>query len=157
MYSPTPPLHPQPLQPDAAPRPVWQLDQTLRAGFPSPALDEGARRIDLNEVLVRHPEATFVMRVAGDSMREAGIDEGDTVVVDRAIRPAHGMVVVAVFDGEFTVKRLELRAGRPRLLAANPSYPAIEPREGQTLEIWGVVAHCIKSFVTMEGKSGRAG
>ncbi len=147
MYRPLFALHPQPLQLDPAPRLAWQVDQTLRAGFPSPALDEGARRIDLNEVLVRHPAATFVMRVAGDSMREAGIDDGDTVVVDRALRPAHGMVVVAVVDGEFTVKRLHQRQGAVRLLAANPTYPDIRPRDGQTLEIWGVVVHCIKSFV----------
>lgn len=141
------PSQPWPILADPPARPVWRIEQSVRAGFPSPALDTGARRIDLNAVLVRHPMATFVMRVAGDSMREAGIDDGDTVVVDRALRPAHGMVVVAVVDGDFTVKRLYKRGSSLKLQAANPTYPDITPREGQTVEIWGVVRHCIKSFV----------
>ena len=85
--------------------PAWvqSVLNTVQAGFPSPAEDHALERVDLNKVLIRHPEATFLMRVRGPSMREAGIDDGDVVLVDRAIRASHGHVVVAVVDGEFTV------------------------------------------------------
>ncbi len=116
------------------------------AGFPSPAEDEGASRIDLNKELVIHPQATYVQRVAGDSMQDAGIFNNDILVIDKAIKPRHKMIVVAVVDGEFTVKQLYQRAGRVKLQAANPTYPDIVPKEGQTIEIWGVVTSCIKQF-----------
>lgn len=125
---------------------VIQLGARVVGGFPSPAEDLGAQRIDLTRILVQRPEATYVMRVSGSSMRDAGIDDGDTLVVDRSVKPAHGHVVVAVVDGDFTVKRLWRRGGAMRLQAANPTYPDITPRDGQTVEIWGVVRHCIKSF-----------
>ncbi|QHJ01749.1 translesion error-prone DNA polymerase V autoproteolytic subunit (plasmid) [Xylophilus rhododendri] len=119
----------------------------VQAGFPSPAEDFNCKRIDLTEQLVQHPQATFLLRVRGDSMREAGIFDGDVLVVDRAIRAAHGHIVVAVLDaGDFTVKHLVKRAGQVRLVAANPTYPDIVPREGQTLVIWGVVTASIKQF-----------
>jgi DNA polymerase V len=116
----------------------------VAAGFPSPAEDLGATRIDLNDVLIKHPLATYMIRVSGHSMREAGIDDGDVILVDRAVKPTHGHVVVAVVDGEFTVKRLYQRAGRIKLQAANPTYPDIVPGEAQTVEVWGVAMHCIK-------------
>ena len=119
----------------------------VRAGFPSPAEDFAVNRLDLTQLLITHPQATFLLRVAGASMREAGIDDGDTLVVDRAIKPRHGHIVVAVVDGEFTVKQLYQRAGRVRLKAANPTFPDIEPKDGQTVEVWGVVSSCIKRFV----------
>ena len=119
----------------------------VRAGFPSPAEDFAVNRLDLTQLLITHPQATFLLRVAGASMREAGIDDGDTLVVDRAIKPRHGHIVVAVVDGEFTVKQLHQRAGRLRLKAANPTFPDIEPKDGQTVEVWGVVSSCIKRFV----------
>ena len=81
-------------------------------------------------------------------MREAGIDDGDVVIVDRAIAPRSGQIVVAVVDGEFTVKHLWQRAGRFKLKAANPTYADIVPGEGQTVEVWGVVVACIKIFRT---------
>ena len=118
----------------------------VRAGFPSPAEDFSANRLHLTQILVTHPQPTFLLRVAGTSMRDAGIDDGDTLVVDRAIKPHHGQVVVAVVDGEFTVKYLHQRAGRVRLKAANPTFPDIVPRDGQTIEVWGVVSSCIKRF-----------
>lgn len=120
----------------------------VRAGFPSPAEDFGASRIDLAQKLIRHPQATYIMGVAGTSMRDAGIDDGDLIVVDKAIKPGNGHIVVAVVDGEFTVKHLVLRAGRVKLKAANPTFPDIVPRDGQTVEVWGVVTSCIKQFVT---------
>lgn len=122
-------------------------DACVRAGFPSPAEDFAVNRLDLTQILVTHPQATYLLRVAGASMREAGIDDGDTLVVDKAIKPQHGHVVVAVVDGEFTVKYLHQRAGRVKLKAANPTFPDIVPRDGQTVEVWGVVTFCIKRFV----------
>lgn len=120
---------------------------TVHAGFPSPADDYVCKRIDLNDVLVTHPQATFMLRVAGDSMRDEGIDDGDMLVVNRAIKPRHGHIVVAVLDQDFAVKKLYLRGGRLKLKAGNPTYPEIVPAEGQTVEIWGVVTSCIKQFV----------
>lgn len=116
------------------------------AGFPSPAEDLGAKRIDLVQVLVVHPQATYFLRASGHSMVEAGIFDNDIMVVDRAIKPRHNHIVVAVVDGDFTVKRLHQRAGRIKLRAANPTFPDIVPKEGQTIEVWGVVTSSIKQF-----------
>lgn len=121
-------------------------DCPVRAGFPSPAEDFSGQRLDLSDMLVEHPQATFLLRVAGPSMREYGIDDGDVIVVDRAIRARHGHIVVAVVDGEFTVKSLYSVGGSIRLKAGNPTYPDIIPKDGQTLEVWGVVTSCIKRF-----------
>ena len=128
--------------------PAWaqQILGTVQCGFPSPAEDHAIERVDLNKVLIKHPQATFLMRVRGDSMREAGIDDGDVVLVDRAIKAAHGHVVVAVVDGEFTVKRLWQRGRNVKLQPANPTYPDILPRDGQTIEVWGVVTNAIKAM-----------
>jgi DNA polymerase V len=119
---------------------------SVQAGFPSPADDFNTKRIDLTELLITHPQATFLARVAGDSMVDDGIWSGDVLVVNRAIKPRHNHIVMAVVDSEFTVKRLHLRHGRMRLVAANPTFPDIVPREGQTIEIWGVATACIKQF-----------
>lgn len=120
---------------------------TVRAGFPSPAEDFTVNRLDLTTILITHPQATYILRVVGDSMREAGIRDGDLMVVDRAIKPRHRHVVVAVVDGEFTVKYLDSRGGRLRLQAANPTFPDIVPKDGQTIEVWGVVTSSITRFV----------
>ena len=85
---------------------------SVHAGFPSPADDYLVKRIDLNEILVTHPQATFLFRVAGDSMQDLGIFDGDLLLVNRALKPCHGNIVVAVVDGEYAVKQLYLRAGR---------------------------------------------
>ncbi|KQP43895.1 repressor [Pseudorhodoferax sp. Leaf274] len=118
----------------------------VQAGFPSPADDFLVQRIDLTRELITHPQATFLLRVSGESMRDAGIFDGDMLVVNKAVKPRHGHVVVAVVDGEFTVKFLYQRAGRIKLRPANPTFPDITPREGQTLEVWGVVTASIKRF-----------
>jgi DNA polymerase V len=117
------------------------------AGFPSPAEDFAVKRIDLTEVLITHPQATFLLRVSGESMKDAGIFDGDMLVVNKALKPCHGHIVVAVVDGEFTVKYLYQRGGRVKLRAANVTFPEITPKDGQTLEVWGVVTSCIKRFV----------
>ena len=119
---------------------------TVHAGFPSPADDHSARRLDLIERLITHPQATYLMRVRGLSMVDAGIFDGDVVVIDRAIKPRSGHIVVAVVDGEFTVKQLLMRAGRVRLKAANPTFADIVPKDGQTIEVWGVVKAALKEF-----------
>src|SRR5690606_10303461 len=105
---------------------MWTAPATLQCGFPSPAEDFQQRRLDLNELLIQQTDATFFMRVRGVSMRDAGIDDGDYVVVDRSLTAKHGSIVVAVVDGEFTIKRLYKRRGVVRLMAANPTYPNIE-------------------------------
>ena len=125
MYSILPVNYPTPL-----PQVGWMvraLDVSVQAGFPSPAEDHAGKRIDVLDNLVKHPQATFQMRVRGESMREAGIQEGDVVLVDRAIAPRSGQIVVAVVDGEFTVKQLWQRAGRMKLKAANPTFADIVP------------------------------
>lgn len=125
---------------------IADLLAKVQAGFPSPAEDLGAKRVDLTKELIEHPQATFLLRASGESMRDAGIHDGDVLVVDRAIRPRGGHVVIAVVDGEFVCKALAIRAGRMRLKAANPGFPDIHPREGQTVEIWGVVRYAIKAL-----------
>jgi DNA polymerase V len=124
----------------------WLLNNKVCAGFPSPAEDLGAQRIDLTQLLVTHPAATYFLRASGISMIEFGIFDGDLMLVNRALRPRHGQMVVAIMDGEFVVKKLYRRAGRTRLQAGNPTYPDLVPQEGQTLEIWGVVTATIKQF-----------
>ena len=119
--------------------PALQLESRIRAGFPSPAEDFKAKRIDVLEHLIKHPQATYSMTVRGESMREAGIFDGDVLLVDRAIKPSHGQIVVAVMDGDFTCKQLWQRGGRLKPRAPNPTFPDIVPTEGQTAEVWGVV------------------
>lgn len=121
------------------------MSHAVRAGFPSPADDYVEKRIDLNEELIQHREATFFLRVKGHSMVEAGIDDGDELIVDRALVPEHGRIVIAAVDGELTVKRFYQREGVVKLIAENPDYPDIEFREGQEMLIWGVVTRIIKS------------
>ncbi|TWO73438.1 translesion error-prone DNA polymerase V autoproteolytic subunit [Caenimonas sedimenti] len=121
---------------------------TVRAGFPSPADDFAVKRQDLNELLVTHPAATFFWRVRGTSMAGAGIADGDILVVNRALNPAHGDIVVAEVDNDFTVKYLHRRNGRVKLRAADPTFPDIlfENSEDQRLTIVGVVTATIKRF-----------
>ena len=116
----------------------------VRAGFPSPADDYVEERLDLHELTGAGSPSSYFLRVAGESMVGAGIHHGDILVVDRAVVPTNGCVVVASVDGELTVKRFAIRDRRTMLLAANPEYPAIELREGQELEIWGVVTHSLR-------------
>lgn len=118
----------------------------MHAGFPSPAEDFQAKRIDIFEQLVTHPQATYYMSIRGDSMEGVRIFDGDVVLVDRAVRPVHGHIVVAVVDNEFTCKQLWLRGGRLKLKAANPTFADIVPTEGQTVEVWGVVIASFKQF-----------
>ena len=115
----------------------------VRAGFPSPADDYVCDTLDLNEHLIPHREATFLVRAKGHSMIGAGIQDNDLLVVDRSLNPVHRAIVIAVIDGEFTVKRLYKRAGKIKLLAENPDYAPIELQDGQELQVWGVVTSVI--------------
>ncbi|MBC7944297.1 MAG: translesion error-prone DNA polymerase V autoproteolytic subunit [Burkholderiales bacterium] len=108
-------------------------------GFPSPADDYIEGRIDLNEHLIRNKEATFIIRVQGWSMLKAGIHDGDELIVDRSIEPRHLNVVVAIVNGRLTVKRLFKRDAVVRLTSDNEDHPDIEFKDGDELEIWGVV------------------
>ncbi|MCW5662817.1 MAG: translesion error-prone DNA polymerase V autoproteolytic subunit [Piscinibacter sp.] len=119
---------------------------SVAIGFGSPASDSGVTRLDLNDILVKHPQATFLMRAAGSAMREAGIDGGDLLLIDRAVAPAHGHVVIAVVEHEFICRRLVQRPGELRLRAADPAVADIVPAPGEGLEIWGVVTRAIKSL-----------
>ncbi|MDH5189540.1 MAG: translesion error-prone DNA polymerase V autoproteolytic subunit [Rhodospirillaceae bacterium] len=131
---------------------VAVFSSTVRAGFPSPAEDYIEGMLDLNEHLISHPAATFIVRVAGDSMVGAGIYPNDLLVVDRSIRPIHGRVVIAMLAGGLTLKRLEIKNKRWRLVAANPDYPPIEispiadGAEPEDCTIWGVVTSTIRKF-----------
>ena len=116
----------------------------ISAGFPSPADDYMESALDLNAYLVRNPAATFMVRVGGDSMAGAGIADGDLLVVDRSEEAVHGKIVVAVLDGELTVKRLHLRNGARRLVPENPRYKPLRIEPGQELQIWGVVTGVVK-------------
>lgn len=123
------------------------LKNRVCAGFPSPAEDLGAQRIDLTELLIKHSQATYFLRASGHSMVEVGIFDNDILIVDRAIKPRHNHIVVAIVDGDFTVKQLYQRAGRIKLKAANPTFAEIVPKEGQTIEVWGVVTGSVKQFL----------
>lgn len=115
----------------------------ISAGFPSPADDFIDRRLDLNEFLITHPSATFFVRVEGTSMIEAGIRPEDILIVDKALEPRPGNIVIAVVDGEFTVKRFQKTRGKSFLLAENPGFKPIEITENMRVEIWGVVTYVI--------------
>ena len=118
------------------------------AGFPSPADDYIDDTIDLNRELVigGHESATFVLRVSGWSMMQAGIFDGDRIVVDRALDPRQGDVVVAIINDELTVKRLGKVGNKLALLPENAHFKPIVLEEGDQLEVWGVVTHCLRAF-----------
>lgn len=145
MYSiPQNTPYPVPVQASFLSLPLAQAP--VRAGFPSPAEDFGNQRLELSNLLVKHPLSTFMLRVRGDSMVGAGIFDGDLLVVDKMLTPQHGDIVVAEIDGDFTCKRYWARGGQIILRAENPTYPDIRPQPEQTLEIWGVVISCVKQF-----------
>lgn len=129
---------------DPAPAiPIPFFDGRIPAGFPSPADDYLDSALDLNDLLVEHPVATFYIRVQGDSMEGAGIHCGDILVVDRALEPRHNHIVVAAIDGEFTIKRLRTQADGVHLVAENPAMRSIKVGEGRQFEVWGVVTYAI--------------
>ncbi len=138
-------LHPVPLDPAVLPVPL--LGRLVPAGFPSPADDYLDGEIDLSRYLIERPAATFLMRIVGESMRSAGILDGDLVVVDRSVEAQTGHVVVAVCNGDMTIKRLRrLARGRAVLLAENPDFPEYVICEETPAEIWGVVVAVVRKL-----------
>lgn len=130
--------------PDTAPPAlISRTEIEVLCGFPSPSQDYQTSELDLNEHLMPNRVSTYLIRVRGNSMMLAGIFDGDEIIVDRSIRPRDGHVVVAVIDGEMTVKRLRLRGTGVVLSAENPEYPAIEVPELSELQIWGVVTRSL--------------
>jgi DNA polymerase V len=119
---------------------------SVSAGLPSPAEDYIEGRLDLNRHLIKHPAATFFVRVAGDSMIGSGIHPGDILVVDRALEPQDSNVVIAVVDGELTVKRISQRGGKLFLLPDNQAYKPLEILEEMEFEVWGVVTSVIHNL-----------
>jgi DNA polymerase V len=115
------------------------FQQPVSAGFPSPAEDHIDQKLDLNRHFIKNPSATFYVRVNGDSMTGAGIHSGDMLIVDCSLEPVPGKVVIAVINGEHTVKRLMREGDRILLIAENAEYPPIEISELEDLHIWGVV------------------
>lgn len=125
-------------------RPLFE--HKVRAGFPSPAADYVEKGLDLNVFMVQHKEASFFFHVVGDSMSGIGIMDGDIVLVDRSITPAHGHYVLAVIDGEYTLKRLHIQRNEIELHPENRAYQPIRLIEGQELNIWGVVAGVVRKY-----------
>ena len=119
------------------------VSASVEAGFPSPADDHLERGIDLNEELISHPAASFLLRVNGESMRDANIHTGDVLIVDKSLVPVDRKIVVAMIDGNFTVKRFRKRGDRVFLEAENPEFNPIEVTDGQELTIVGVVTYII--------------
>ncbi|MDR1776974.1 MAG: translesion error-prone DNA polymerase V autoproteolytic subunit [Desulfovibrio sp.] len=130
------------LDPDAARGEPLYLSP-VTAGFPSPAEDYVDRRLDLHEYLVKNPAATFFLWASGDSMIGADIRDGDLLVVDRSVEPAHGSVVIAAVEGELTVKYLARKDGRILLVPANEEYPELDITEQEDAVVWGVVLYAI--------------
>ena len=121
----------------------------IKAGFPSPAEDYIHETLDFNRDYIRHPEASFYGDVEGDSMKDAGIFNGDRVIIDKAVEPRNGSIVVAFWNGEFTMKYLDLTHkpdGYIELRPANPDYPVFKVEAGDNFEVWGVVIHLIRTF-----------
>ena len=124
----------------------WLVEQGISAGFPSPADDFKEIRISLDKELVKNSESTFYARVSGDSMINAGLDDGDLLVIDRSLNPENGKIAVCFIDGDFTVKRIRKEGKKFYLLPENKKYKPIEVREENELIIWGVVEYVIKKI-----------
>ena len=120
------------------------VDEGIAAGFPSPAQDYMDLSLDLNKELIKHPAATFYGRVKGTSMKDAGIDDGDILVIDRSLEYRNGMTAVCFIDGEFTVKKLKLENDKVFLIPANDEFKPIEITPDNEFIVWGIVTYVIK-------------
>ena len=155
MNNPNPPS--LPLKSDGSISKIWFADDSqgiellfydtkVQAGFPSPAEDHLEQRLDLNTLVIENPSATFFVRVAGESMKDIGITDGDILVVDRSIESWENRIVVAVIDSEFTIKRFTIRHETVVLKAENPDYPAIKITPEMDFSVWGVVSWTLKKL-----------
>lgn len=122
------------------------VNEGISAGFPSPALDFVDLSIDLNKHLIKHPSATFYGRVKGESLKNAGISDGDLLVIDRSLEPINGKIAVCFIDGEFTAKRIKKSKLELWLMPENDDYDPIKITEDNNFVVWGVVTHVIKSL-----------
>ena len=122
------------------------FETKVQAGFPSPAEDHLEQRLDLNSLVIENPSATFFVRVAGESMKDIGITDGDILVVDRSIENWENRIVVAVIDSEFTIKRFTSQNETVILRAENPDYPVIEITPEMDFSVWGVVRWTLKKL-----------
>ena len=155
MNNPNPPS--LPLKSDGSISKIWFADDSqgielpfydtnVQAGFPSPAEDHLEQRLDLNTLVIENPSATFFVRVAGESMKDIGITDGDILVVDRSIESWVNRIVVAVIDSEFTIKRFTTQNETVVLEAENPDYPAIKITPEMDFSVWGVVSWTLKKL-----------
>jgi len=124
----------------------WLTEQGISAGFPSPAGDFKQERISLDQELIKNKEATFFARVSGESMINAGLEDGDLIVIDRSIEPSNNKIAVCFIEGEFTVKRLIVKRNKIWLKPENSSYKPIEIKDDDQLIIWGIVTNVIKKL-----------
>lgn len=122
------------------------VDVGISAGFPSPADDFIELTIDLNRELIKHKDSTFFAKVKGDSMKNAGIFDGDLLIIDKSLAPQDGKIAICQIDGDFTVKRIKKENGVVWLIAENEDYKPIKVTEENELMIWGIVIHSIKTF-----------
>jgi len=119
------------------------MTSKAKAGFPSPAEDYTEEALNLHDQMVVHPASTFFVKVSGDSMQGAGILEGDMLVIDRSLEASHGKVIMAILNGEFTVKYFHKTSEGVTLVSAHPKYPKTPIRPEDEFEVWGVVTHAI--------------
>ena len=129
--------------PDSASFETHYFEARVSAGFPSPADDYSDVKLDLNQALVSNPSSTFYVRVKGSSMIDAGINDGDMLVIDRSITPGNNNIAVCVINGEFTVKRLHKENGKMYLMPENKDFKPIEINEDMDFMVWGVVTFVI--------------
>ncbi|WP_291275134.1 translesion error-prone DNA polymerase V autoproteolytic subunit [Flavobacterium sp.] len=118
----------------------------IKAGFPSPAADFDETRVSIDQIVVKHKEATFYAKASGTSMIGAGIDDGDILVIDRSLEARNGKIAVCFVDGEFTVKRIKVEQDCVYLLPENPKFEPIKVTEENELIVWGIVTHVVKSL-----------
>jgi DNA polymerase V len=122
------------------------IDAGIHAGFPSPAEDFVDLSIDLNRELIKNPSSTFYARVKGDSMKDAGIHDGDLIIIDKSLEPANGKIAVCFIDGEFTIKRIKIDRDCCWLVPANDDFNPIKVTEENEFLVWGIVVHVIRSL-----------
>ena len=132
------------VKPDGKTSGLQIFESHVQAGFPSPAQNEYGDIIDLNRALITNPAATFCARVIGNSMVDAGINEGDLLIIDRSLSPHDGCIAVCFIDGDFTVKRLSIRDDGVYLTPANATFPEMLIGEDSNFQVWGVVSYIIK-------------
>ena len=122
------------------------FESRIQAGFPSPAQGMYGDNIDLNRELISNPASTFCARVIGNSMIDAGINNGDLLLIDKSLEPRDGSIAVCFLDGDFTVKRISIRPDGVYLTPANRQFPELRVNEESNFQIWGVITHVIKAM-----------